>query len=217
MIVAVALLLGCAAALVPPPVVLSRHPARPWSIPFRPMGAAVGLFALIGGPWGLVTGMVAAVVIARRSRKEIGVQDPSWGGAAPVVVALIAAATRAGVAAPRAVGTAAGVLDPMHAADLVRVVERWRYGLSSVDIEVDRPTRLVARAIEQAQDSGAAPALALEHAATDLVAEDAARAQERARRVGVRAAVPLGVCLLPAFLCLGVAPLVASLMADLSR
>ena len=217
MIIAIAVLLGVAAALLPAPLVRPRRPPREWSVPLRPIAVASCLFLLIGGTWGLVAGIVGAVALARRSPQEVGVQDPSWAGAAPVTVALIAAATRAGVPASHAVGTAAAVVDPIHAGDLARVVERWRYGLSALDIELDRPSRLVAQAIEHAQDSGAAPALALEHAAADLTAEEAMRAQDRARRVGVRAAVPLGVCLLPAFLCLGVVPLVASLMTDLSR
>jgi len=35
-------------------------------------------------------------------------------------------------------------------------------------------------------------------------------------RVGVRAAVPLGLCLLPAFLLIGIVPVVAGLVADLA-
>jgi hypothetical protein len=39
--------------------------------------------------------------------------------------------------------------------------------------------------------------------------------EERARGVGVRAAVPLGLCLLPSFVLLGVVPLVVSLLQSL--
>jgi len=42
------------------------------------------------------------------------------------------------------------------------------------------------------------------------------RVEERARAVGVKAAVPLGVCLLPSFLLIGVVPLVAGLLRSLS-
>lgn len=217
MIVVVAALLGAAAALLPAPARLPRRPARQWSYPLRPIAVALGLFVVIGGGWGLVAGVVGAVALARQKRPDVRAPDASWAGAAPIAVALIAAATRSGVPAAEAVSSAAAVIDARYTAGLTRVVERWRYGLSAVDIDLDRPTRLVAQAIEQARDSGAAPALALEHAAADLTAEEAVHAQERARRVGVRAALPLGVCLLPAFLCLGVVPLVASLMSDLSR
>ena len=39
----------------------------------------------------------------------------------------------------------------------------------------------------------------------------------RTRQVGVRAAVPLGLCLLPSFLLLGIVPVVAGLVAELAR
>jgi hypothetical protein len=39
--------------------------------------------------------------------------------------------------------------------------------------------------------------------------------EERARSVGVKAAVPLGLCLLPAFVLVGVVPLVVSLLTSL--
>ena len=42
-----------------------------------------------------------------------------------------------------------------------------------------------------------------------------AEVEDRARRVGVRAAVPLGLCLLPSFVVLGIVPLAAALLADL--
>ena len=37
----------------------------------------------------------------------------------------------------------------------------------------------------------------------------------RARAVGVRAALPLGLCLLPSFLLLGIVPLVVGMLSDL--
>ena len=45
--------------------------------------------------------------------------------------------------------------------------------------------------------------------AVDLRRGARARVEARARAVGVRAALPLGLCLLPAFVLLGVVPLVA--------
>jgi pilus assembly protein TadC len=42
-----------------------------------------------------------------------------------------------------------------------------------------------------------------------------ATVEERARSVGVKAAVPLGLCLLPSFVLLGVAPLVVALLQSL--
>jgi hypothetical protein len=45
--------------------------------------------------------------------------------------------------------------------------------------------------------------------AEDLRRDTRAQLESRARAVGVKAALPLGVCLLPAFVLVGVVPLVA--------
>ena len=49
-----------------------------------------------------------------------------------------------------------------------------------------------------------------------LERESLAGAEDAARRVGVAAAVPLGICLLPAFMLLGVVPTVASLFGSVT-
>jgi pilus assembly protein TadC len=51
--------------------------------------------------------------------------------------------------------------------------------------------------------------------AEELDEQARARVEDRARAVGVRAAVPLGLCLLPAFLLLGIVPLVAAAVEGL--
>lgn len=216
MIVLAAALLGAAAALLPGPTVRGPRPRTTWSPPIRPVAVAVAIYVVVGGRWGLILGVVGGVVAGRGAATRRAEADESWSGAAPVMVELMAAAVRAGVPPVLAVAEAAGALGAGDADGLTRLLERWRYGLSARELPLDAPSRLVARAVEQAHDSGAAPATALEHAARDLAADAGMRAQERARRVGVQAAIPLGVCLLPAFLLLGVVPLVASLMAGLA-
>jgi pilus assembly protein TadC len=42
------------------------------------------------------------------------------------------------------------------------------------------------------------------------------RIEERAQAVGVKAAVPLGLCLLPSFVLLGIVPLAVGLMQSLA-
>ena len=51
--------------------------------------------------------------------------------------------------------------------------------------------------------------------ADELADRSRASVEERARGVGVKAAVPLGLCLLPSFVLLGVVPLVVSLLQSL--
>jgi tight adherence protein B len=80
------------------------------------------------------------------------------------------------------------------------------------------PTSLAAfvRALERADDSGAHLATVLtEIADTERVAAHG-RALEAARRVGVHAVLPLGLCFLPAFLAVGVIPVIAGAATHLT-
>jgi hypothetical protein len=56
---------------------------------------------------------------------------------------------------------------------------------------------------------------ALARLGEDLRAGRRAAVEERVRRIEVRAAVPLGACLLPAFVLLAVVPLVAGSVSSL--
>jgi hypothetical protein len=56
----------------------------------------------------------------------------------------------------------------------------------------------------------------VERLADELQADQRALVEDRARRVGVLAALPLGVCLLPAFMLLGIVPTVAAMLGTLA-
>ncbi|WP_167288716.1 type II secretion system F family protein [Nocardioides seonyuensis] len=72
------------------------------------------------------------------------------------------------------------------------------------------------QALVRSQRTGASVAETVERLADELEREAAATAEDRARRVGVVAAVPLGLCLLPAFMLLGIVPSVAALLASIT-
>ncbi|THJ01773.1 type II secretion system protein, partial [Nocardioides sp.] len=63
--------------------------------------------------------------------------------------------------------------------------------------------------------TGAPVVSAVERLADELARRARGEVEDRARAVGVRAAVPLGVCLLPSFLLLGIVPLAASLASTI--
>jgi hypothetical protein len=74
----------------------------------------------------------------------------------------------------------------------------------------------LARAMMRAHRSGAPVTDEVARLADELDRAARARVEGRARTVGVKAAVPLGVCLLPSFLLIGVVPLVAGLLRSLA-
>ena len=72
------------------------------------------------------------------------------------------------------------------------------------------------RTLARAHATGAPVAIAIERLSDDLRARSRAEVEDRARTVGVKAAIPLGLCLLPAFLLLGIVPLAAGLLTSLA-
>ena len=71
------------------------------------------------------------------------------------------------------------------------------------------------RALGRAHARGASVVPAAERLATELRESTEAEVEARARSVSTRAAAPLGVCFLPAFVLLGIVPLVAGLLGSL--
>jgi pilus assembly protein TadC len=76
-------------------------------------------------------------------------------------------------------------------------------------------TARLARAARRSARSGAAVADVAESAAADLRAEAADAVEARAERAGVLVTGPLGLCFLPAFLALGIVPVVIGLAGPL--
>lgn len=75
----------------------------------------------------------------------------------------------------------------------------------------------VARAVQRSATAGTPLAPALLRLAADSRADQRWRAEARARRVGTYAALPVALCFLPAFVLLGVVPLVVGLGDQLVR
>lgn len=72
----------------------------------------------------------------------------------------------------------------------------------------------LARCLVRAVESGAPPAAGLARLAEGSRAAAATAAQARVRRAGVLAVAPLGLCFLPAFVLIGVVPVVAGLVGS---
>jgi pilus assembly protein TadC len=124
---------------------------------------------------------------------------------------LLAACLRAGLPVPTAIA-AVGIEELSQVADLLRLgadpVTAWAKALD------DPATSALARAARRTARSGAALAQQAAELAERTRADAVDQAEARAQRAAVAVAAPLALCFLPAFLCLGVLPVVLGLAAQ---
>ncbi|MBB5956720.1 Flp pilus assembly protein TadB [Saccharothrix tamanrassetensis] len=139
--------------------------------------------------------------------------------ALPATWDLLAATLRAGLPVATAVHAVLAGVPPGPAEHLRKVGDllalgadpstAWTAALSHPD------TAPLARAARRSARSGAAFAGAVADLAADIRARTADQAESRAQRAAVLVAGPLALCFLPAFLCLGVLPVVIGLAGQL--
>jgi Flp pilus assembly protein TadB len=134
---------------------------------------------------------------------------------APLVADLLSAAIEAGLPVSTATEMVHSAVTGTIANEVEIVVRAYSLG-AGVDeawrrLGPDSVLAPISHAVIRSYDSGAAVSPALRACATDMRREHRARAEIAARSAGVRAIGPLTACFLPAFLLLGVLPLVASL------
>jgi pilus assembly protein TadC len=124
----------------------------------------------------------------------------------------MAVSAAAAAAAPSAPTPLATVLD--RAADMLALGADPTAAWSNLDEPLDDHGEALLRLARRSATSGAA----LAHGVADLADQsrnDAASAADaRAQRASVLIAGPLGLCYLPAFVCLGIVPIVAGLAGD---
>jgi pilus assembly protein TadC len=104
--------------------------------------------------------------------------------------------------------------------ELSELAARLRLGLDPGTVwrELAKHPQLggLGRSVARAVESGASVSDAMQRLSDDLRQRSRGEVESRARAVGVKAAVPLGICLLPAFILVGVVPLVAGSVAVLA-
>lgn len=187
-----------------------------WALGADPVGTAtdggIGSLAVGAGLVLLVAGRVWSdrlVVVARGA-------DPP-GVDVQVVLELVAAALRSGAGVPRALkatgaavggGDGAGLTRAGHALVLGAA---WERAWAGVPGELDP----LVRALRGAWLDGAAPGEALRAAGEEVRHERRADARTAAARLGVRLVLPLGTCYLPAFVLVGLVPVLLALGIDL--
>jgi len=209
-----------------PPAAVELRPADARGRGRRLAAAALGgtvVAVFVGGLAGLLLGFVAAIVIERLlcrvtpravvARREALVAD------LPFAADLLAACLRAGRSPVQSIEAIAAELRGPLGEELALVAAGLRLGGDAatvwsgfLDEQVLAP---FGRAMVRVWDSGASLAETLERLADDARRARRAAADRRARAVGVKAAAPLGLCFLPAFVLVGVVPLVAAAAAGL--
>ena len=187
--------------------------------------AAVGALSFLDGPLRLplaaAAGVGVWVVVGRAEPPEVRRRREQVAADLPHVVTLLGCALRSGAAPGEALAVVTRAL-PGAAADLLTpVAARLSLGGDPADVWSDLATvpglAPLGRSLGRAHRTGASVVEAVERLADDLTGAARATVEDKARAVGVKAAVPLGICLLPAFVLLGIVPLVAGLVGGLTR
>ena len=134
-----------------------------------------------------------------------------------VMLAIIEAGVASGLDARSALAGLGAALDPgdPDAAALTAVAQRLAVGLGWEESWLDVGERLsvVGQALARSWRTGSSPILALEAAARTERHRARHAADVGAAQLGVRLTVPLAVCLLPAFVLVGIVPLLLSIAA----
>jgi len=231
-----AVCLAGSAALVLPPTPRWRWAApdlgdggrddEDWMHRWRPVLAGLAgaaALAFLSGPLSAPAGLVAVtavwVTIGRaepapaRRRREAAQRD------LPHLVGLLGDALRAGRSPTDALSLATTALPGPATDRLAHVLPRLRLGVEPRivwnGLSEDPALAPLGRVLSRAEATGAPVVEAVARLAESLAQDVRGAAEDRARAVGVKAALPLGLCLLPAFVLLGIVPVVAGLLGSL--
>lgn len=186
--------------------------------------AALGVGTFLDGPLAWPAAAAAAVglwVMLRRAEPaEVRRRRTRLAQELPAFVELFGAALGSGAGPATALAAARAALPGAAAEELAPVAARLELGLDAGEVwtrlAADSPGLApLARVMARSHEAGMVVTDAVAALARELDEQERARVEDRARAVGVRAAVPLGLCLLPAFLLLGIVPLVAAAVEGL--
>jgi Flp pilus assembly protein TadB len=174
---------------------------------------ALGCLAALGWERGALVAAAAALAVTALLRR--GEAAPARIEISPdlaLTLDLVAVALRAGQPLDRALVLAAQADQAGSGATLTRVGGLLRLGADPAEawasVAHDPVLAPVAAAGVRSAASGVRLAAEFENLAADVRSQLQSAAQSRAARAGVLVAAPLGLCFLPAFVCLGIVPTV---------
>jgi Flp pilus assembly protein TadB len=194
-------------------------PGRRWLLA-AVAGTAGGL--LVGGLLGLVAGVVGTVAAERLLRRSTDDSRAERAVAArhlPVACDLLAVCLSAGMPLTGALSAVGSAVPGPVGHQLSRMAVLGRLGADPRRAWADVPAHLrpLGRIVERAGESGARAAPALVALAADCRAQTRAGIEAAIRRAGIWVLAPLGLCFLPAFVCLGVVPLILGVAGEVFR
>jgi hypothetical protein len=191
-------------------------------------GLAVGLASLaLGGTWGIFAAPVLAIgaaLMVRWLNLRTSVTVPEVRSVA-FVLDLIASALAGGAPPEAAIAAVAGAARDSQSTRLIDAIAPLERVGRLLQLGADPAAAWsaldsvagfapVASAGRRCAKSGARLAGAFRATAHDLRAGRQTDALARAERVGIWSLLPLGLCFLPAFVCIGVAPVIAGIAAQ---
>ena len=200
-----------------PPPDAGRERLRRWVLAAA-LGAAGAL--LVGGAAGAVAGGVLAVGVERvlraRAPDEEAVDRALLVRDLPAACDLLGVCLSAGLPVEGALEAVGAALGGPLGGQLRSVAALSRLGADPRRAWSEVPAELagLGRVLVRAGESGATVAGSLRSLAAESRASARAATQAAVQRAGVWVLAPLGACFLPAFVCLGVAPLVLGIADD---
>lgn len=187
-----------------------------WALGADPVATATdGGVGTVAVSLGLVLLVAGAIWSDRLVAAARGAHRP--GVDVQVVLELVAAALRAGAGVPRALEAAGVAVGGPDGAVLTRAAHALVLGATWERAWSGAPPVLtpMVRALQGAWQDGAAPGEALRAAGEEVRHEQRSGARTAAARLGVRLVLPLGTCYLPAFVLVGLVPVLLALGIDL--
>jgi pilus assembly protein TadC len=212
--------------LTPDGTVVRATPlAERWWV--RTLACVVGagmVGSLVGGTVLLVLGAIAGAGVSwwvgTLEPAALAKERESIARDLPMAAELLAACALVGAPIDHALSVVADALGGPLAERLRSVVVRLELGADPAGewrrLETDPELATLARTLVRAIESGAPPADGLSRLATDRRRDRRGVLLGRARAVGVKSAGPLAACFLPAFMLVGVVPIVVGVFSQLA-
>jgi Flp pilus assembly protein TadB len=178
--------------------------------------AFVGPLGAAAGP---PVGLAAAWWVGRLEPPSVTRTREQMSRDLPLAVDLLAACAEAGRPTDQALSVVSRAVGGALAVRLEAVANRLALGADPMTewaaLATDEPLSALGRTLARSLESGAPLSDGLSRLADDRRRDLRTRAQVAARNVGVKAAAPLALCFLPAFMLVGVVPTVAGAFGHL--